>query len=177
MRLLRAAVVAAVLLGGCGGSDSDDGDTSGGRPTATQSRPAPDDFVRRVDALCRSTRPELLGIRTSLTRARDAARAGRTSLPETFASFARLLRRAGAITERFEARLRSIEPPPGERAFRGRLLRSVQQGGANVREQVRAAEAQDALRLRRLSVQGSVIDAKQKGLLAGHGGFRSCGMG
>ncbi|HWC26194.1 MAG TPA: hypothetical protein VG474_06380 [Solirubrobacteraceae bacterium] len=133
------------------------------------------EFVRRVDALCKETNPELAEIMTALTNARDAGRAGRVSRPDTFEVFATLLRRASATTERFEERLRAIEVPRRERAFHAALVNSVAEGSSNLRQQVSAAEAQDASRLRDLSVQGSVINARGKGLLAGHGGFRFCG--
>jgi len=63
----------------------------------------------------------------------------------------------------------------GERAFYDALVDSLERGSVNLRQQERAAEAQDAVRLRDLSVNGSLINAKQKGLITGHGGFRFCG--
>lgn len=152
-------VALAAALAGCGGSDSD-GES--------------DEFVRQVDALCADARPELAEIRAAVIRARDAARAGRVSAPETFETFATLLRRAGAITDRFEARLRSIEPPSGEEEFHDALIDSVEKGSSNVRRQVSAAEAEDPERLRELSTEGSVIEAERTGLISGHGGFRQC---
>ena len=159
---LVLGVVVAALLAGCGGSDSDNGG---------------DEFVRQVDALCRQTSPELAEINTALISARDAARAGRVSAPKTFETFATLLRRATAITERFEARLREIAPPPAERDFHDELVDSVEQGAANLRQQIRAAEREDAVELRELSQQSSLLSARTKGLFAGRGGFRSCGRG
>ena len=155
-------VALAAVLAGCGGSDSDD---------------ESDEFVRQVDALCADAGPELAEIRTSVLRARDAARAGRVSAPETFDTFATLLRRAGVITDRFEARLRSIEPPSGEEEFHTALLESVERGSANLRAQVSAAEDEDAVRLRELSTEGSLIQSERTGLIAGHGGFEECGQG
>jgi hypothetical protein len=97
------------------------------------------------------------------------------SLPKTFETFAVLLRRARATTERFRSQLRAVEVPRRERAFYDALTDSLAKGASNLREQLSAAEAQDAVRLRDLSVQGSVINAKGKGLITGHGGFRFCG--
>ena len=157
---LVLGVVIAALLAGCGDSDSEDGG---------------DEFVRQVDALCEQTNPDLAEINAALIRARDAARAGRVSPSETFETFATLLRRATAITGRFEARLREIDPPPEERDFHEDLLDSVERGAANVREQIRAAEREDAIELRELSQEGSLLNARTKGLVTGHGGFRFCG--
>ena len=162
MRLLALGIIVAIAFAGCGGSDSD-GES--------------DEFVRQVDALCADARPELAEIRAAIIRARDAARAGRVSAPETFDTFAALLRRAGTIRDRFEARLRSIEPPSGEKEFHEALLESVERGAANLREQVSAAEEEDAVRLRELSTEGSLIQSERTGLIAGHGGFEECGQG
>lgn len=158
-RQLALGLIVATALAGCGGSDSDD---------------ESDEFVRQVDALCADARPELAEINAAVIRARDAARAGRVSARETFGTFATLLRRAGTITDRFEAQLRSIEVPSGEEEFHAALLESVERGSANVREQVSAAEDEDAVRLRELSTEGSLIQSERTGLIAGHGGFREC---
>jgi hypothetical protein len=174
MRYPVLGVIVFATLAGCGGSDSEDGDSRRPDPPA-EARLASDNFVRRVDALCRATNPELAEIMRALTKARDAGRARRVSLPRTFEAFETLLRRADATTERFRVRLRAIEVPRRERAFFHALTDSVDQGSANLRQQVSAAEAQDAGRLRDLSVKGSVINARGKGLIAGHGGFRFCG--
>lgn len=156
------AIVLAAALAGCGGSGSED---------------ESDEFVRQLDALCAEARPELAEIRAAIIRARDATRAGRVSAEETFDTFATLLGRASEITDRFEARLRSIEVPSDEQEFHGALIESVEEGSANVRRQVSAAEAEDAVRLRELSTEGSVIEAERMGLIEGHGGFRECGQG
>jgi hypothetical protein len=148
------------LLAGCGGSDSADGG---------------DQFVRRVDALCKQANPQLAGINTALIRARDASRAGQVGKARTFATFATLLRDASAVTERFHAQLREITPPSDEREFHDMLLDSVAQGSSNLRRQIAAAERRDAVALSDLSKQGSVLNARTKGLLAGRGGFRVCG--
>ena len=169
-------VIVLAALAGCGGSDSEDGGSPRPDP-GTEAQPASDQFVRRLDALCKETNPELAEIMTALTRARDASRAGQVSLPETFDTFAALLRRAHATTGRFRARLRAVEVPKDEQAFYDELLESVEAGSVNLRRQVSAAEAQDAARLRDLSVAGSVINPRGKGLIAGHGGFRYCGRG
>ena len=155
-------VALAAALAGCGGSDSED---------------ESDEFVRQVDALCAEARPELAEIRASVIRARDATRAGRVSAEETFGTFATLLLRAGVITDRFEARLRSIEVPSVEEEFHGALIDSVEKGSTNLRKQVSAAEAEDAVRLRELSIEGTTIEAERMGLIEGHGGFRECGQG
>jgi len=175
MRQLVLGVIVVSTLAGCGGSDP--GDDSSGRPArpSAEARPANEAFVQRLDALCEDATPKLAEIRSALTKARDAGRTGRVSLPKTFNAFAVLLRRASATTERFKARLRPIEPPVGERAFYDALVDSLERGSVNLRQQERAAEAQDAVRLRDLSVNGSLINAKQKGLITGHGGFRFCG--
>ena len=169
-------LIVLATLAGCGGSDADDGDSRRpAPPAAVEAQPTSEEFVRRVDALCKDTNPELAEIMTALTKARDAARAGRVSRSETLAAFATLLRRASTTTERFAERLRAIEVPRRERAFYDALVNSVEEGSANLRRQVSAAEARDASRLRDLSIQGSVINARGKGLIAGHGGFRFCG--
>ena len=174
MRYPVLSVIVVATLVGCGGSDSEDGNSRRPAPS-TEAQPTRDEFVRRVDALCEDTNPELAKIMSALTKTRDAARGGRLSLPRTFEAFATLLRRADAATERFRARLRAIEVPKRERAFYDALIDSVEAGSSNLRRQVSAAEARDAARLRDLSVKGSVINARAKGLIAGHGGFRFCG--
>lgn len=151
-----------MLVAGCGSSDS---------------RPAGSEYVRQVDRLCREANPQLAEINSQLVRARDAARAGIAKPTATFASFERLLNRAGGVTRRLEAELRKVRPPAGEAEFHRKLLRSVGEGSANVRRQVSAARAGDARRLSELSVQGSTLNARSKGLVAGHGGFRHCGRG
>jgi hypothetical protein len=178
MRHLALSLLVAATLAGCGGSDSDD-DRGTGRtgPSSAEARPASDEFVQRLDGSCKAAQPKLAAIMTDLIKARDAARAGRVSAPETFRAFAKLLGRAITITERFEVRLRAIEVPSDERTFHNALVGTVERGLANLRLQVRAAEAQDAVRLSELSRNGSVINARQKGLLTGHGGFRVCGRG
>jgi hypothetical protein len=163
MRRLVLGVIAAALLGGCGGSDSEDGGKQ--------------QFVRRVDALCKDVNPKLTEINTAIIRARDAARAGQVGLPKTFETLATLLRRASATSDRFEDRLRAITPPAAERDFHGELLASVERGTANLRRQTSAAQQRDAVTLSKLSQRGSVLNTRSKGLLAGHGGFRVCGRG
>lgn len=170
MRYAVLGVIIVATLAGCGGSDSKDAES----PPA---QGASDAFVRQVDTLCKDTNPELAAITAALTRARDARRAGQVSEPKTFQTFATLLRNATATTERFVARLRAIEVPRGERAFYDALIVSVEDGSSNLRQQLSAAEAQDATRLRDLSIKGSVINARAKGLITGHGGFRDCGRG
>ena len=160
MRQLALGLMAAALLAGCGGSDSDDGG---------------EDYVRRVDALCRTANPELAEINAALIRARDATRAGRVSAAKTFKTFATLLRRASATTDRLEAGLRQITPPSEERDFHGALIGALEEGDANLRRQISAAERRDAAALRDLSRQASLASARSKGLVAGHGGFRFCG--
>ena len=174
MRRALLGVLAAAVVAGCGGSDSDEDESRSANPSSNDAGP---EYVRRVDALCRDANPQLARIQTAITSARDAGRAGRVSPSRTFETFAMLLRRASAITERLQARLRSVEAPPGERAFHDALLGSLAKGALNLREQVTAAEAQDARTLRDLSVKGTVINAAGKGLIAGHGGFRFCGRG
>lgn len=175
MRFILLGVMVLATLAGCGDSDSQDGDSRGPARPEAQAQVTPDEFTRRVDAACRDANPELAEIMAAITKARDAGRAGRVSLPETFDAFATLLRRASATTERFIARLRAVKAPRRETAFRTALIGSVEEGLSNLRRQVSAAEAQDAARLRDLSVQGSVINARGKGVIAGHGGFRHCG--
>ena len=175
MRYVIPCFIVLALLAGCGDSDSEDEEASRPAPRSTATQPRNDGFVRRVDAICKDVNPKLRASTTALTRARDAARAGRASLPETFDRFATLLRSAGATSERLEARLRAVEPPAGEKAFHVALLDAVGDGTRNLRAQVKAAEARDATRLRQLSVEGSVLNAKSKGLITGHGGFRFCG--
>lgn len=177
MRHLILGTILVAALAGCGGSDSDEGDSRQPSPPSAEGTLAGDEFVRQLDAVCKDANPELARINTALTNARDAARAGRLSLANTFKTFATLLRRASTTTEQFKARLRAIEPPKGERAFYDGLVDSLEQGSSNLRQQVSAAEAQDAAKLRDLSVNGSVINAKQKGRIEGHGGFRFCGQG
>jgi hypothetical protein len=176
MRYAVLGVIVLVLVG-CGGSDSDDGDSRPTAPPSAQTQRASDEFVRRVDVLCKDTNPQLAAIMAALTKARDAGRAGRASLPKTFDAFATLLRNASQTTKRFVAQLRAIEAPTRERAFYDALIDSVEEGSSNLRQQERAAEAQDASRLRELSIQGSTINARGKGVIAGHGGFRFCGRG
>lgn len=177
MRCPVLAVIVLAALVGCGGSDGEDDNSRRPAPPSAEERARSAQFVRRVDALCKDTNPELAAIMTALTQARDAARAGRVSLPTTFDAFATQLRRASATTDRFLARLRAIEVPRRERAFSVALIDSVEKGSANLRQQLKAAEARDASRLRELSVRGSVINAGGKGLVSGHGGFRFCGRG
>ena len=176
MRRWALCAIAAAALVACGGDGSDD-DDGGSRTAATStgaSNAARGEYVRRVDGLCRETRPELAQITADLTRTRDAARAGRAELPETFDRFSTLLRRAGDITDRLEARLREIEAPARERKFHDSLVETVRRGSVNLRRQVRAADREDANELRALSVDGSLISSNQRGLITGHGGFRYC---
>ena len=175
MRRVLPAAAAAALIAGCGGSDSDDETPPAGSSAGT--RVMEERYVAQVDAACKEATPELTRIMAAVVRARDAARAGQADPSQTFDTFARHLRRAGVVTERLESRLRTVEPPKGERSFHDALLESVEEGASNLRRQVAAAEARDANRLRDLSVRGSVLSAKGKGLIAGHGGFRFCGRG
>ena len=174
---LVVAALALVLLAGCGGSGSEGDEAARPGARTAETEPGNDEFVRRVDAACKSANPALLATSAALVRARDAARAGRASAPETFERFATLLRRAVAITDRLKARVRAIDVPRREQAFRAALMDSIESGSRNLGEQVRAAEAQDARRLSDLSRQGSLINARGKGLITGHGGFRHCGRG
>lgn len=177
MRLLALGLLVAAILAACGDSESGRGDSSASEATSTSAEATSAEFVRRVDALCKSVSPRLTQIQARIIRARDAARAGRASLPKTFETFAALLRQASTIAGRFETSLRQMEAPRSERRFRGALLRSVEQSSSNLQQQVRAAERQDAVELRDLSRQGTVITARNKGLVTGHGGFRFCGRG
>jgi len=176
MRFPILGVIVLVTLAGCD-SDSEEGDSRKPVPPAAEAQPTSDELTRRVDALCKDVNPELAETMTALTEARDASRAGRASLRETFETFATLLRRASAITKRFETRLRAIEVPRSETAFYDALIDSVEEGSSNLRRQVSAAKAQDADLLRDLSVQGSVINSRTQGVIEGHGGFRFCGRG
>lgn len=175
MRYPVLGVIVLATLAGCGGSDSEDRDPRRPASPSVEAQLRSDAFVRRVDALCKDANPALAETMTALTKARDAGRTGRISLPETFEAFATLLRRASATTERLRARLRTIDVPRRERAFYDALTDSVKEGSSNLRRQVSAAEEKDAVRLRDLSVKGSLINARGKGLIAGHGGFRFCG--
>ena len=166
-RLLLGALAAAIFAGCGGGSDSEED----GR------KPSSGPYVRRVDSLCQRANPELARITTTLRQTRDAARSGRAGLPETFRRFAVLLRRAESVSESLESGLRRVDPPARERSFHDDLVAAVEKGSANLRQQVRAADARDAVKLRELSVSGSVLNAEAKGLVAGHGGFRFCGRG
>jgi hypothetical protein len=161
---MRALVLGAMLSGlliACGGSEPDTGR---------------DEYVRRVDALCRQTRPQLAEINTALIRARDASRSGQVSASKTFLTFATLLGRAKTVTGELRAGLRKITPPAADRDFHDQLVDSIEQGEANVEKQIVAAERRDADALRDLSVQGTTLNARTKGLVAGHGGFRFCGQ-
>jgi hypothetical protein len=160
VRRLVLGLMVGAALAGCGGTGSADGG---------------DQFVRRVDALCKQANPELAEINAALIRARDASRAGQVSQSRTFETFANLLRRASAVTDRFHAQLREIRPPQTERDFHDTFLDSVERGSSNLRRQITAAEHRDAVVLSDLSKQGSVLNARSKGLLEGHGGFRVCG--
>ena len=177
MRPLVLGTLLVAALAGCGGSDSDEDASPQSTAPPAETQPASDEFVQRLDALCKDANPQLAEINAALTKARDAARAGQVSAEKTLKTFATLLRRASATTQQFAARLRAIQPPADERAFYGALVASLDQGLVNLRQQTRAAEAQDAATLRDLSVDGSVASAKQKGLIEGHGGFRFCGQG
>lgn len=174
-RLAIAVLTLALLPNGCGGSDEGDEGSARRASTAEEARPGTDEFVRRVDSLCRDANPALAANAAALTRARDDARAGRASLRETFKRFAALLRKADRTTNRLRGGLRAIDAPEQERAFHAALIDSLEKGSRNLREQISAAEAQDAVRLRELSVQGSLINTRGKGLIEGHGGFRHCG--
>jgi hypothetical protein len=174
---LLIGVIVLFGLAGCAGADSDEGDARRPAGASTATQRAGDEFVRRLDAVCQDTNPRLAQIQADLTKVRDAGRAGQVSLPKTFEGFATLLRQASATARRLVVRLRAIAVPAHERAFRDALIASVSGGAANLRQQLRAAEAQDAGKLRELSVQGSVLNARAKVLVAGHGGFRFCGRG
>ena len=158
MGRLASSVVVLALLAGCGGSDSGDGE-----------------YVRRVDALCKRATPELAAIQTALVQARDKARAGEVKPAETFREFERLLAEAEAETRRVTAGLRELSPPSSEEDFHRDLIGSTEEGVANLRLQQRAARRSDAIALRNLSVEGSRISARSKGLVTGHGDFRFCG--
>jgi hypothetical protein len=145
---MRRLLLFALLAGLLAGCGGSDSEDDGGERTSSASSSS--GYVRRVDALC---------------------------LPQTFETFATLLRRAVAVSDRLEAGLREVEPPARERAFHEDLLDSAAKGAENLRRQVSAAQARDSVRLRELSVRGSVLNAEAKGLVAGHGGFRSCGKG
>jgi len=156
-RLASSAVVLA-LLAGCGGSDSGDGE-----------------YEERVDALCKKANPDLAAIQTALVQARDKARAGQVRPAETFREFERLLAEAKAATHQITAGLREVSPPSSEEEFHRDLIGSTEEGVANLRLQQRAARRSDAVALRNLSVEGSRISARSKGLVNGHGDFRFCG--
>ena len=156
----RTLVVAVLVLGGCGGSDSGDGD-----------------YVNRVDALCKKANPELAAIQAELVQARDRARAGELKPADTFREFERLLAEAEAVTRRVTAGLRDVSPPSSEEEFHEDVLKAVEEGAANLRLQQRAARRGDAVELRRLSVEGSRISARSRGLADRHGDFRFCGRG
>jgi hypothetical protein len=158
-RLAISAVVVA-LLAGCGGSDAGDGG-----------------YVKRVDALCKKANPDLVAIQTALVQARDRARAGEAKPAETFREFERRLAEAESVTRRLTTGLREVSPPSSEEEFHDDLLRSAEEGGANLRLQRRAARRGDAVALRNLSLEGSRISARSKGLVNGHGDFRFCGRG
>ena len=176
MRLLLLCLIVAAVAG-CGDSGEDADDSSRPATSATTAPATGDAYARRVDALCREANPLLARTMARVVRARDAARAGEVSLVETFATFQRLLRQAGATTERFTARLREIDAPAAKRAFHASLVRSAEESAANLRQQVAAAERRDSVRLRELSINGTVIAARRKGLVEGQGGFRHCGRG
>lgn len=159
-------VLVALLMTGCGAGD--DPERAGERGGA---------FVAKVDALCKSANPQLASINAAIIRARDDARAGRAGPRETFGTFEQLLGRGEAVTDRLLARLRGISPPPDEEAFHADLVESLGRGAANVKRQIAAARRQDAAELRELSLEGSLLNARTKGLVAGHGGFRHCGRG
>jgi hypothetical protein len=157
-------LVLLALLAGCG---NDDEETAGA--------PRREDFVSQVDALCRSANPKLASIQAEILRARDDARAGRAAPQETFATFEALLERARAVSDRLVIQLRRIAPPAEEEEFHAALVDSLEAGAANVGRQVNAAHGQDAAALRELSVHGSRLNTRSKGLIQGHGGFRHCG--
>jgi hypothetical protein len=162
MRLkpLVLGLTLGALLAGCGGSET----------------PNPgDEYVRRVDALCRQARPQLAEINQALIRARDAGRSGRVSLPRTFETFSTLLGRASKVGSTLRAGLGQITPPPAERDFHAELLAAIDQGNANVKRQIDAAQRRDAAGLRDLSTKGTALNERTKGLVTGHGGFRFCG--
>jgi hypothetical protein len=150
--------VLVILLAGCGGGEGDG-------------------FVAQLDGLCKRTNPKLVAINASIIRARDQARAGGVRPAETFATFETQLSRASVITDRLVAELRELSPPPDEEDFHADLVGSLGQGASNVKRQVKAASQQDAAALRELSLEGSRLNARTKGLVEGHGGFRYCGRG
>ena len=158
MARLASSVLVLALLAGCGGSDSGDGE-----------------YEERVDALCKKANPDLAAIQTALVQARDKARAGQVKPAETFREFDRLLAEAEAATRRVTAGLREVSPPSSEEEFHHDLIGSTEEGAANLRLQGRAARRLDAVALRNLSLEGSRISARGKGLVNGHGGFRFCG--
>jgi hypothetical protein len=174
--LAAALLVGVASLVGCGGDDSEDSESRQPAQTSADTRSG-SDFVASLDSLCRRTRPELVRIQAQLVQARDAARSGQASLPATFSTFVTLLSRAESATARFSERLDALPAPSSERAFRKRVAGSVQAGRQNLRRQIRAAEAQDSVTLRELSIEGTTIDSERRGLFAGHGGFRSCAKG
>jgi hypothetical protein len=173
MRAFLLGALAAAFLVGCGGDDSGDGDSREPTQTSADTRGG-SDFVASLDSLCRRTRPELVRIRAQLVQARDAARSGQASAATTFSTFVNLLGRAEAATLRFLQRLNALPTPSSERAFRRRAAASVEAGRRNLQRQIQAAQAQDSVRLRELSLEGTTIDSERRGLFAGHGGFRSC---
>ncbi len=148
-------LVLVVLLAGCGGED--------------------EDFVAEVDALCQGANPKLASINAEILQARDDARAGRAAPQETFATFEALLERGRAVSDRLVVQLRGIAPPADEKEFHTALVASLEAGAANVRRQANAARRQDAARLRELSIEGSRLNARSKGLVKDHAGFRHCG--
>ncbi len=148
-------LVLVALLAGCGPED--------------------EDFVSEVDALCRNANPKLASINAEILQARDDARAGRAAPQETFAMFEALLERAREVSDRLVVQLRGIAPPADEEEFHAALVDSLEAGAANVRRQVNAARDRDAAALRELSVEGARLNARSKGLVEDHAGFRHCG--
>ena len=171
-------MVVATTLVSCGGSDSDEDTSPPSTAPSAEARPASEEFVRQLDALCKDANPELAEINTALTRGpRRSARRSRK-----LGEHVQNLRDAAAQGERDHGATRG---PAAQQSSRRQpsepstttSVDSLEQGSSNLRQQVGAAEARDAAKLRDLSVNGSVINAKQKGRIEGHGGFRFCGQG
>jgi hypothetical protein len=177
--LTATACLGALVVQGCGDSDSEPDSASAPASSATETTPPKSGdaaFVRRLDAICKSgnervkpfsERSTALQKRVNTTTGAEQDKA----LGELGATIASANEISGEVIEE----MRALDPPPSEQKFFDNLVEIADEQQARFEEFAAALKARDTKKIGPVSQTLAGIAVQRRTLIADHGGFKYCG--
>jgi chromosome segregation ATPase len=168
----------ALALASCGGSSSSDPPTTSAATetdAATEESSAPSqsraEFITQADGICQKVKEEDAPVETRFTQLNETAKT-----PQEGKEAADLLRQLTDYVSGGVAKLRELEPPPGDEEAIDSYISAVEERVATEEKMADAIETRNENRFKALSEEFSAASSLAKEEAERYG-FKVCGIG